>query len=138
MASGAAVKQSDEQQRLEMIAFATIGTMTAILIAAYWNSLGSAATYWENPKYSHGYLVPLFTLVLLWLRREPLRQAQAWESWVGLGMLASGLSVRLLATYFPNITPEMGSFVLCLAGLVMMVGGWSALKWAGPPVAFLI
>ena len=39
------------------------------------------------------------------------------------GCSCLGLGMRLLATYFPNLTPEMYSFVPAVAGL-LLVGGW--------------
>jgi exosortase len=56
----------------------------------------------------------------------------------GFGLLGLGLGTRLLATYFPNLTPEMYSFVPAIIGTVLLVGGWKSLVWAGPPLGFLI
>src|SRR5690348_1154934 len=41
-----------------------------VLLWAHWNSLVFTAIGWENPKYSHGYLVPIFAAVLMWLWRD--------------------------------------------------------------------
>ena len=53
-------------------------------------------------------------------------------------LLAGGLALRLATTYFPNVSPEMASFVPCLAGLFLMIGGWPTMRWAGPAIAFLV
>ena len=58
--------------------------------------------------------------------------------WAGLGLLTAGLSIRVLATYFSNYFGELVAFVPSLAGIVLLVGGWSMFRWAGPAVAFLI
>ena len=174
--------------------------LTCLLVWVYWNSLCQTAGYWTNPKYSHGYLVPIFTAVLLLMRRSSsIVVSQAWVTagivfaavggviltayaifgisvessavysviacgavisavigtflilgdlpagqvtpsarWAGLALLASGLLLRLLTTYFPNISPELASFVPSLAGLFLLVGGWPTIRWAGPAIAFLI
>jgi exosortase len=172
-----------------------------LLIAAYWNTLTRAALYWDNPKYSHGYLVPMFTAVLLWMRRENPRdmgtigrigaglmgfgvaiglfrygliemdslsrlpdeiigffavislvagaalfvgesvdfsRASAAARWAGVGLVTFGLGLRLLATYYPNVTPEMYSFVPCVAGIFLLIGGWPVFKWSAPAVFFMI
>jgi exosortase len=46
--------------------------------------------------------------------------------------------VRLLTTYYPNRVPEMDTFVPCVAGIFLLVGGWKTMRWAGPAIAFLI
>ena len=220
---------SADQQRNQVIGLGVLALLVGALIFCYWNSLTATAGFWDNPKYSHGYLVPLFTLLLLWLRNEnsnnqPLSEiaysmrnpmallngsgsdgnlssaisglgmmvtivgivvgcAAAFISskdptgaqgvltsnlWLvsvlctvigvlmlinypinfgnvkldarlaGFVLLAAGLGIRLLTTHFPNMTPEMGSFVPALAGVFLMVGGWMVLKWAGPAIAFLV
>ena len=97
-----------------------------------------AQQFWDNPKYSHGWLVPVFTLILLWIRYEPFGLVAPSARWAGVGLLSSGLGIRLLATYFPSHVFEMDSFVLSVAGVFLLVGGWKMLRWAGPAVAFLI
>ncbi len=70
--------------------------------------------------------------------QQPLpREVPPAARWAGIGLLSFGLGVRLLSTYFPNLTPEMYSFVPAILGTVLLVGGWKALIWSGPPLAFL-
>jgi len=33
---------------------------------------------------------------------------------------------------------EMYSFVPCVAGIFLLVGGWKTIRWAGPAIAFLV
>ena len=112
--------------------------LTAVLMWGYWNSLCITARGWNNPIYSHGYLVPVFALVLLWLRWERLTPVTPLARWAGLGLLTAGLSLRVLSTYYSNVFGELVSFVPSLAGIVLLVGGWSMFRWAGPAVGFLI
>ena len=45
--------------------------LAAVAIWAYWLPLREMAERWTyDPQYSHGYLVPVFALVLLWLRQQ--------------------------------------------------------------------
>jgi len=183
-----------------------VGTLM-VLIWGYWNDMARTAHFWENPKYSHGYLIPLIATFLLWLRRSesirvpdnltyigaamigaglvvcwtvqqstfagdgvkissemiglislgqfigvgvaiagaalllgqlPTGEVTNSARWAGVGLVVFGLAIRLLATYFPNISVELSSFVPCVIGIFLIVGGWPTLKWAGPPLAFLI
>src|SRR5947209_6134144 len=58
--------------------FYTLAAATACLVWAYWTTLTGVAGRWaHDPQYSHGYLVPVFALVLLGLRRAQVPTAWA-------------------------------------------------------------
>jgi exosortase len=124
----------------QVVPWTILAALLGLLIYVYWNSLDSrgAKQFWDNPKYSHGWLVPIFTVILLWMRHEPFGPVSAAARWAGVGLLSTGLGLRLGATYFPNHVPEMVSFVPSVAGVFLLVGGWKMIRWAGPAVAFLV
>ncbi|MBI3839642.1 MAG: exosortase/archaeosortase family protein [Planctomycetia bacterium] len=124
----------------QVVPWTILVSLLALLIAVYWNSLDyrGAMQFWDNPKYSHGWLVPIFTVILLWMRYEPFAPVTLGARWAGMGLLTAGLGLRLLTTYYPNRVPEMDSFVPSVAGIFLLVGGWKMIRWAGPAVVFLI
>lgn len=108
------------------------------LLWAFWPTLLTMARRWSaDPQYSHGFLVPLFALTVLWFRREQLKRV-AWQpSWWGLPVLAGGLALHLVGGRM-DFEPIAGfSLLPALAGLVLFVGGWSLLAWSWPAIAFL-
>src|SRR5438445_11111040 len=89
---------------------------------AYWTTLGDTAQRWaDDPQYSHGYLVPGFALVLLWLRRGRLEAGKLRGSWWGLPVLAAGLGLRLYGTYFHYIWLDAIALLPCVAGLCLLL-----------------
>jgi exosortase len=94
-------------------------------------------TWGTNPQYSHGYLVPVFALYLLWTRRQHLDRGALRPSWLGLAVLALGLGMRLYGGYFFYTWLEMIAFIPCVAGLTLTLGGRAAWRWAWPAVLFL-
>ena len=129
-----------EKNSDQVIPWTILISLLLMLIGVYWNSLDhrGAMWFWENPKYSHGWLVPVFTVILLWMRHEPFGPVTLSARWSGLALLAGGLGLRLLTTYSPSKVPEMDSFVPSVAGVFLLVGGWKMIRWAGPAIAFLI
>jgi exosortase len=111
---------------------------TIALVASYWNMLGMAVDAWTQPQYSHGYLVPLFTVVLLMLRREPFGPVSNRERWIGLGALAVFMAIRVYACLVRMAAIDMYTFVPVMLAVLMLLGGWKLLRWAGPAVFFLI
>lgn len=114
-----------------------IGVLSLIIVISYLNSLHEVSMSWDTPQYSHGYLIPLFTAVLLWIRREPLSAPESWEVWSGVGLIVASLLIRVIGTHYVLFTVDRISLIPCLAGVFLMVGGLSALRWAGPPLLFL-
>ena len=132
----ATLKSNSDQVVPWAILIALLGALTYTFL----NELDSrgAMKFWENPKYSHGWLVPVFTLILLWMRYEPFGPVKVSERWAGFALLAAGITMRMVATFFLSHVPEMLSFVPSVAGVFLLVGGWRMMRWAGPAVAFLV
>lgn len=49
--------------------------LTAVLLYSFWNMLVGTAAYWSDDQYSHGFLIPLIALYLMWAMR-PNPEAQ--------------------------------------------------------------
>ena len=113
--------------------------LPAVCLAwAFWPSLVELVQTWNsNPQYSHGYLVPVFAIGLLWLRRKRLEGQTLRPSWWGLAPLAVGLAVRLAGAFFYLQWLEVLALPLCVAGVVVLAGGLTAWRWAWPSVFFL-
>jgi exosortase len=111
----------------------------ASLLWAYWPVLCEMERHWaQDPRYSHGYLVPAFSFFLLWFRRGRLTSCCTQRSWLGLLLLATGMVLLLLGTRYYQGWVRAISLLFCLAGTSLLVGGWPMLRWAWPAIAFLV
>lgn len=124
------------QNRREIHTWSLFGALLLMLIWAYWNMLSEAAATWIKGLYSHGYIVPLIALVLLYMRRQPIREISSRERYAGLGVVLLASVIRVLGSSYSVL--DMWTFVLALAGILLVSGGWSLLRWAGPVVVFLL
>src|SRR5215467_3496603 len=115
-----------------------IGGLGVVVLYAYWNTIVFMSSVWVSAQYSHGFLIPIFTGVLIAMRREPFEPVPTSARWGGVGMLVAGIAMRLFASYHHLNTPDMLSIIPVLAGVFVIGGGWSALRWAGAPLAFLV
>jgi exosortase len=125
--------------RANPLAAVLVGGFTALCLWVYWPTLVEMADRWVNdPQYSHGYLVPAFALVLLYMRRGQLAGATFQADWRGLPLIAAGAVGFVVGgfTYFDWLTAA--SLLPTLAGLAVLFGGLQAIKWAWPAIAFLL
>jgi exosortase len=130
----ASVKALPQDQRTPLLLW--LGLSLA-LVVSYWHMLSMVADSWSQPQYSHGYLVPIFTLVMLALRREPLAPITNRERWIGLGAILLFMGIRAYASWIRVAALDMYTFVPAMLAVLMLIGGWRLLRWAGPAVLFL-
>ncbi len=125
----------DPQQRQPLV---LIAALTLLLVFSYWPGLLNARAAWNNPQYSHGWLVPLYAAAMLFWWRQPVAPVTPAARWVGLCLLLGSFALRLLVARYRIITIDMYTFVPALAGVMLMCGGWGLFRWACLPVGFLI
>lgn len=117
---------------------ASLVVLVGMVVIAYWDMFGLISAAWNEGLYSHGWIVPLFALGLLWLRWEPFTEVPMSERWIGLAIIAAGLGLRIFAAeYFIN-TFEKLSFVPTVFGVFLLVGGMRTIRWAWPALIFLL
>src|SRR5215207_9269133 len=78
----------DPSQRTPLM---ILGGLIVLLVAAYWDMLALTSAAWTDDLYSHGWIIPLFSAGLFWLRWQPFQASvPAVERWIGLVILAIG------------------------------------------------
>src|SRR5262249_17536612 len=117
---------------------ATLLLLGGCLLWALWPVLAAMAERWStDPRYAHGYLVPMFALALLWMRRSRLAGVTLGPNTGGLALVGLGAAVQLAGGYFHIGTIEGFALLPYLGGLALLLGGWRILGWAWPSIAFL-
>src|SRR5262245_30048232 len=79
----------------QVVPWTILGCLMAVLLFVYWNSLDyrGARQFWDSDKYSHGWLVPIFSIILLWMRHEPFGPVTLGARWAGVGLLSAGIGL---------------------------------------------
>ena len=117
---------------------ATLVLLGGCLLWSQWPALCVMAGRWSHdPRYAHGYFVPLFALALLWLRRGRQAGSAASPSSWGLALILLGAVVQLVGGYYRHESVEGLALLPDLAGIALLLGGWRTLQWAWPSIAFL-
>jgi exosortase len=115
-------------------------TLVFVLVVLWsnWTTLAAMVDRWSrDPQYSHGFLVPIFALMVLWFRGDRLNTL-TWEpSFLGLPLLLAGALLRLYAIRRDIAPLDAFALLPTLFGLVLLVGGRSVLRWSWPALAFL-
>jgi exosortase len=119
-------------------ASATLIFLVGSVLWGSWPALVGMANRWSgDPRYAHGYLVPIFALGLLWLRRATIQGAPPTPTVWGVVFLGTGAASQLVGSYFRVEWIEGIALLPYLAGVCLLLGGWRHLTWAWPSIAFL-
>lgn len=120
---------------------ATIVGLTILLAAiawTFWPTFRELAHKWfHDAGYSHGILVPFFAGYLLWARRDTL--GAGWQAEIGRAFvfLVPALVLRIVGGMLCFDYLDALALLPCLAGIALLLGGRTALRWSWPAIAFL-
>ena len=93
--------------------------------------------WWNDPNFSHGFIVPIFSGFLVWQNRARLAALPVRPSWLGLAIVAGALCVLTVGVLGAELFLQRSSLVLLLAGLIVQFLGWQHLRALLFPWAFL-
>lgn len=115
------------------------GVLAGAFVFFYWPTLHKLVRVWsESEDYQHGFFVPIFALVLLWLRRDMIVKFTGRGSWWALPCLILWAAMFWGAIFFRyDSLPEM-SMMPFFFGAALLVGGWQGLRWSWPAIVFLV
>jgi len=116
--------------------YVILGLLVAVI---YYRITAKLVLDWYTiPDYSHGFLVPLFSLYLLWDKRAVLRSIPLEPSWKGLNLILPGIVVLILGVYGADLFLSRISLILLLSGLVWTFAGAAMLREIRFPILVLL
>jgi len=109
-----------------------------LAIFTYWAGLSEAVLRWGiQEEYSHGYLIPLVTLYILWEKKDLIMSSVSEPLWFGLVLVFIAIAVLLIGEISALFLLVQYSFVLLLIGLSMVTVG-RATKYTLAPILLLL
>jgi exosortase len=121
------------------LAWTPFAAIAILLVIIYYRVAIKLVYDWYTiPDYSHGFLVPLFALFLLWDKRETLRNIPIQQSWRGIPLVVFGIIVLILGVYGVDLFTARISFVFLLAGLIWTLFGSVMLRELRFPLLVLV
>jgi exosortase len=113
--------------------------LSLLLVVLYYKIAGKLVYDWLNIEdFSHGPLVPFFSLFLLWDKRAEIRATPVSPSWKGLPLLLAGICVLIFGVYGADLFLSRTSFLLILASLVWIFAGRAMLGVIKFPLLVLL
>ncbi len=112
--------------------------LAVLLGAVYWKILRALAIqWWDDANYSHGFLVPLFSLYLVWQQRATLRTLPRSGSLIGIPVILAGIGALILGDLGAENFLMRSSLIVIIAGLILFHLGTPVFRAILFPLAFL-
>ncbi len=112
--------------------------LAGLLSWMYWDHFKRLYSYWQEPDWSHGFLIPVFCIYLINLKRDQLLTAEASGSLWGLALMLFSTITYGLALWAKIGYPQPLTIVTMLAGMVLLMRGWRTLWLTAFPILFLV
>ena len=116
-----------------------VGILTILSLWLYWTTLVHlVGQWWNDPNFSHGFFVPLFSGFVIWQERDRLARITPKPSWAGIIVLLAGLGLLVVGRLGAELFLDRSSLLLILAGVVILFLGWNLFRAMLFPWAFLL
>lgn len=113
----------------------------AALVGFYFgfgDGIANFVSHWSREEYSHGYIIPLISLLIAWQKRHKLAMLAPLGSWAGVAIIAAGLALRVLGDLGSLYVVVHAGFFVTLLGIVVTLVGWRGLHVLWVPLVYLL
>jgi len=102
-----------------------VSLLAALLAVLYHHTLAALAVqWWDDPNYSHGFIVPLFSGWVVWRERKRILAEPVNPSWFGLLVILAGLGILALGVLGSELFLSRTSLLIVVAGMIIQFQGW--------------
>ncbi len=115
----------------------------AILLSAfgvlYAHTIAKLVRDWSiDDNYSHGFLIPVIAVYLVWQRRDELAGLSAETDYRGLLLVAIGMVLHIVGNLGAELFTMRVSLIVTLWGLVLFLCGGSITRRVAVPLVYLV
>jgi exosortase len=93
--------------------------------------------WWNDPDYSHGFFVPLFSGFILWRERESWARTQIQPSNFGFVVMLAAVGLLTVGSLGAELFTTRFSLLILLAGMILFLAGWKMLRAVSFPLGYL-
>jgi len=112
--------------------------LLGLTIFVYYDVVARLIHQWSNdPNFSHGFIVPLFSAFIVWTQRRELVELPVKPSNWGFVIIAGSLLMVIVGSLGAELFVARVSLVLLLGGMVIFLLGWQHFRVVLFPWLFL-
>jgi len=116
--------------KMNTLGWVFVAGVLVLLGVLYYDGLVPLLSAWGGrEEYSHGYLIPIISIFLLWLQKDRLEQLEFKGSWLGFVLVVLGIALFFMGELSTLYIIVQYSLLLVLAGFVLSFYGGYGLSF---------
>ena len=113
--------------------------ISLIVIAIYFQAIIEMVTqWWDDSNYSHGFLIPIVSIYLIWQKKEDFQNIIQKKSNLGLIIILLGAMIYIVGTAAAEFFTARFSLVVIIFGIILFYFGKEFIKELWFPILFLL
>jgi len=128
----------DRKQSSSIFFAALIASLILVVLMYYKIFHKLILQWWNDPNYSHGFLIIPISLYLLWSRKDEFVRLKPEPSWYGVVVLLFAGILYILGQIAGELFTQRISLIIITAGLVLSFGGIPLWKITRASIAYLL
>lgn len=120
-----------------LIRYGAAALVAAVFLWVFRAAIVSMAARWEDPTFSHGWVVLPAALAIAWYKREEWLGLRSRPAAAGLGVIVLGLLLLVAGAWADVLFAPWLAMLIVLGGILLYLGGWERFKKLAFPYAFL-
>ncbi|HDZ21028.1 MAG TPA: exosortase/archaeosortase family protein [Phycisphaerae bacterium] len=135
-----AVSAIEEQGgRMPWSVWGKVAILTGMLTLINYRQFGYLWDDWQKANWSHGYLIPLFSMYLIYSRFREIVSVRRRVCWFGLLVVLGAAAMHIYAhSWLNNDWSRQVTMVVLAISLLLFLGGWQIFKITWLPILFLV
>jgi exosortase len=119
--------------------YVKVAVIGILIYSYFFEAVNDVVGKWDDPSWSHGFLIPLFSLYFLNQHKEAILSLKPRTNYLGLFLLVCCLIFyplnifQFMVAYFEPLT-----VVAAIGACVLFFGGWKLVRYTWLPVVYLI
>ena len=112
--------------------------VAALIGFIFSHGLTVMVSWWMQPAYSYGYLIPFITLFLVWQKKDRLERMPFDGSWWGIVVVVLGVLLFFAGELSTLLNVIQYAFFIVTLGTILAIVGWKAFRVIWVPLTILL
>ena len=112
--------------------------LVALFLFVYWDHANRFFKYWQEPDWSHGFLVLPFCLYIVHLNKSKIMSTPVRGSFWGLALMIFSSVAYAYAVFAQFGYPQQLTIITMISGMIILLAGWRVFKIVLFPIGFLL